>query len=330
MDIFINSASAISPIDSFDNSNVTWEQPEQTDGWLKCVEPVYKQYINPGKLRRMARVVRMGVATGLMALKDAQVEEPDAIIMGTGLGCVLDTEKFLQQIVQNTESLLNPTAFIQSTHNTVSGQIALLLGCHNYNFTFTQKDISFESALLEAIMLMNEGDATNVLVGSVDEMTPDTYQLIEKAGCVKAIDNINGYIPGEGAAFFTLANEQTESTLAKLKALQISYNIESFNELSSFVQAFVEQQGISIDEIDLLVSANNDTASDAKWHEAVKNILPDNIRVINSKKYSGEHDSASSFAMWVAARQFNSSVKNVLVYNTNQGNSHSVILLSKC
>ena len=52
---------------------------------------------------------------------------PDAIITGTGLGCLEDTEKFLTAMVTNKEEFLTPTSFIQSTHNTVSAQIALLL-----------------------------------------------------------------------------------------------------------------------------------------------------------------------------------------------------------
>lgn len=329
MDIFINSASAISPIESFDKNDIDWEIPEITDGWLKCVEPVYKQYINPGKLRRMARVVRMGVATGLQALKDANIEQPDAIVMGTGLGCVLDTEKFLQQIIENNESLLNPTAFIQSTHNTVSGQIALLLGCHNYNFTFTQKDVSFESALLESEMLIKDNEADSVLVGGVDEMTTNTFQLINEAGCVQSAENKKGYIPGEGAAFFILSNEKSDNSIGKIKGISLSFNISNPAELKEFVSSFINEQGLNSNQIDMLVSGNNCSKSDEKWHAVLEELMPDSKKM-NSKKFGGEHDTASAFALWVATQQLSDEVEHILVYNTNQGKSHSVLLLSKC
>lgn len=60
-----------------------------------------------------------------LAMKDANVESVDAIITGTGLGCIEDSEKFLKSILDNKEEFLTPTSFIQSTHNTVGAQIAL-------------------------------------------------------------------------------------------------------------------------------------------------------------------------------------------------------------
>lgn len=55
------------------------------------------------------------------------VGKVDAIITATGLGCLADTEKFMNALMDNREQMLNPTAFIQSTFNTVGAQLALLL-----------------------------------------------------------------------------------------------------------------------------------------------------------------------------------------------------------
>ncbi len=45
---------------------------------------------------------------------------PGAIITGTALGCLEDTVTFLTRMIELNEELLPPTAFIQSTHNTVA------------------------------------------------------------------------------------------------------------------------------------------------------------------------------------------------------------------
>ena len=79
--------------------------------------------------RRMSRVVKSGVAAGIESLLEfgdrAAVE---AVVTATGLGCIADSEKFLDSLIANEERMLNPTPFIQSTFNTVGAQIALLDG----------------------------------------------------------------------------------------------------------------------------------------------------------------------------------------------------------
>ena len=81
-------------------------------------------------------------------------------------------------MIELNEEMLPPTAFIQSTHNTVAAQIALMLKCHAYNNTFVHKGISFESALLDGIMLMRDNEASNFLVGAIDELTDNSYIIL--------------------------------------------------------------------------------------------------------------------------------------------------------
>ncbi len=93
--------------------------------------------------RRMSRIIKMGVCAAMKCLQDAEIKNPDAIITGTGMGCIEDTGKFLSSYIENEEKLLNPTPFIQSTHNTVGAAIALMLKCHNYNNTLWSQGIFF-------------------------------------------------------------------------------------------------------------------------------------------------------------------------------------------
>ena len=76
-----------------------------------------------------------------------QVEMPGGIIVGTAYGCLQDTEIFLTTMIEYNEEMFTPTAFIQSTHNTIGAQIGLMLQCHNYNNAFVHSGFSFESAL---------------------------------------------------------------------------------------------------------------------------------------------------------------------------------------
>ena len=130
----------------------------------------------------MGLILKRAIAVSLTALKDAEIECPDAIFTGTGLGCMENTENFLSAMCRDGEEMLPPTYFMMSTHNTISSAVAILLRCHGYNCTYSQKDISFESALLDAFIQLQAGRMGNALVGSHDETTPDTYRLLRGAG----------------------------------------------------------------------------------------------------------------------------------------------------
>ena len=132
MEAYINGLSAISPQNTFSEDTLLAD-PVGYSGVrsLRCIEPQYSAYIDPMASRRMSRIIKMGVCSAMKCLRDAGISNPDAIITGTGMGCVEDTGKFLGSIFENEEKLLNPTPFIQSTHNTVGASIALLLKCHN-------------------------------------------------------------------------------------------------------------------------------------------------------------------------------------------------------
>lgn len=150
--------------------------------YLSANEPDYKSIItNVALRRRMSRIIKMGVACGLECISTLPSEKVHAIITATGLGCLADTEKFLNTIIENEEQLLNPTPFIQSTFNTIGAQIALLRQIHAYNMTYVHRGLSFESALLDGMMRIWEGDE-NVLVGAIDEITPNSHAIQQRLG----------------------------------------------------------------------------------------------------------------------------------------------------
>lgn len=127
--------------------------------------PAFAELIPAAQLRRMSQIMKLGVFAALKAHQLAGKPVLDAIITATSKGCVTDTAKFL---VSYNENAVSPTAFIQSTHNAIAGQIALILQSKAYNFTYTQAQKSFEAAFLDAQMLIAEG-AANVLCGWFEE-----------------------------------------------------------------------------------------------------------------------------------------------------------------
>lgn len=161
--------------------------------------------------RRMSRILKLGVSVGMEAILRAAPVQIDAIITATGLGCLDDSEKFLKAILTNDEELLPPTPFIQSTFNTMGAQIALMCGNHGYNMTYSHRGRSFETALLDATMQLQDDDIKNVLVGAVDVKTPTQEKIMERMGFTR-----NGATLGEGTHFFVVSSEPAENCLGKI------------------------------------------------------------------------------------------------------------------
>ena len=137
----------------------------------------------------MGKLMKSSLLSSLEALKQAGVETPDAIITGTTYGCLENSERLLLQIKSEGESMLKPTYFMQSTHNTISSNIAIKTHCHGYNVTYTQGNKSIEWAILDAEMLLASGKASTVLVGWHDESTPFFNAFLEQSG-EKAIPSV--------------------------------------------------------------------------------------------------------------------------------------------
>ena len=308
MPAYIQSAEAISPQPTFASGGFLDEIRLPDTPYFTCINPDYRQYINPVSLRRMSRVIRMGLTASKVCLEHAGVDQPDAIITGSGLGCVQDTVRFLNQVIENREQLLNPTAFIQSTHNTVSGQIALMLACRNYNLTFSQKSISFETALLDAIMLLEEKGGGYILVGGVDEIVEESYDLMRRSGCITPgpaenimEDRAEGAVAGEGATFFLLSDKSGKGSLARIDDLEIIHSCHGFNELKELLGSFLQRNGLSLNEIDLLVTGKNGDARFTGIYDQVNSLFEGSLAA-GYKHLVGEYDTASAFGTYLAAR----------------------------
>ena len=230
--MYIRAASCISAQESFNHSLFTNAPLQYVEKILPFAEPSYKNFFDVKQLRRMSKVVRTGVATALRCLKDAGINEVDAIVSGTSYGCMQDSEKFLKNMVLQDEHALSPTEFMQSTHNLVSAQIALILKCNKYNTTYAHRGFSFEHALIDAMLLIQEKQAENVLAGSAEEMTEFSYDFLTRLGLFKQKrvsnlelfnTNTRGSIAGQGSAFFLLSGNSSANDYAQIDGIELIY-----------------------------------------------------------------------------------------------------------
>lgn len=139
-----------------------------------------RNYVKPLEIRRMGKIIKSSLLSSLQALEQAGIECPDAIITATSLGCLENSERLLVQLHEEGEAMLKPTYFMQSTHNTISSNIAIHTKCNGYNMTYTHGNQSLEWALRDAKMLLRSGKVCSVLVGLHDETTMMWRSFMER------------------------------------------------------------------------------------------------------------------------------------------------------
>lgn len=349
--VYINSAACISVQDTLNEHFFQNLKPENSTQIVKAIEPNYKEFIPPAMSRRMSKTVKMSSVASHFALKEAGIEKPDAIIVGTGMGCSQDSEKFLKNVLENNEEFLTPTYFIQSTHNTVAGQIALGLQCHAYNFTYVNTSSALEFSFLDAKLQINDGEADNILVGSTDEQTDRTMALYKLNNTIKKDENFpvdylqsttDGVIWAEGASFFVLGKNKTEKSYAQLKDIKISSRLD-VAEIQQFIEDFLAKNDLTNNDIDAVILGFSGDAKSDVYYTEIMDLFNDSA-LLYYKHLSGEFNTASGFSTFMACHILKNQeipevmmintvkkegIKNILLYNHLGGNDHSLVLLEK-
>jgi 3-oxoacyl-(acyl-carrier-protein) synthase len=351
MQAYINSIGIISPQHTYDGSFLQAPLNESTGFFMTCIEPSYKDFINPVKLRRMSRILKMGLGASSICMNNLGDTEIDAIVVGTGYACIIDLVKFLESMVDENEQSLSPIPFINSSHNTVAGQIAMMKNIKGYNTTYCNRGNSFEYALTDALMLIREGEAENVLVGGIDEYSSHNYIMLDmeniwRKEAVSNLDLFNSYKPGtingEGAGFFVLGKNESENSFARITGVR-AFQGKKDQDISFVINEFLEKNDTGISEIDVVIlGKNGDILTDEIYTDLEKNLFSEDTHIVYYKHLCGDYPTSSAFATWLSAnilktgtipaavtfRKGNSaSFRKILIYNHFKNINHSLILL---
>lgn len=344
--LYIHDISCVSPQHTFPDVQLE-DLNESSDNKLKVVESSYEG-IPPNILRRMGKAVRISVGAALPLLKNA--EQPDGIIIGTANGGMEDCIKFMNQIIQYDEGLLTPANFVQSTPNGLAAQLGLMKHNTGYNITHVHRGLSFENAVLDAQMMLNEFPKKKFLLGAADEISTYNYNVDFLGGWYKkeTVSNKELYqshtpasIAGEGAVMLLVSAEK-ENAIAAIKALHTIHSEDEklvIEELQVFLNKYCADE-----KPELLITGENGDSRFLKFYESAEKLMDEKTGVLRFKHMSGEYPTASSQAVWLACRflqkeaipghmvKKNSShkiIKNILIYNNYKGAQHSFILISQ-
>lgn len=351
---YINGVGIISPQKTFDNEQFLTGISQYDHNVLSCVTPDFKAYINPIQLRRLSRMLRIGLSAATICMRDARVESPDGIITATGYGFLEETEKFLKEVFERQEKQLTPTYFMQGTYNALAGLVALSTKCMGYNNTYVSKGFAFENAMQDAMMQLASNRKANFLVGAFDEAASVQYIINSREQHYKTepINNQNlfesetaGSIQGEGAAFFAVSGTPSDTTWCVLKDLHLVYRPNNADTLADALTAFLNDNETSFSKIDAWISG---VAGDIRRDQLIitlRNSLLSKTPEIRFKHLCGEYCTAITFALWLGAsvlkhqyvphivksstKPFPQRLDTILVVNHYMNRNYSFYLLQK-
>lgn len=253
---------------------------EHTEPYVRSLDPNFRDWLNPLESRRMGKILKRALVTAQKVMHDSGVLQPDAVITGTGLGCIENTELFLDQLCREGEEMLKPTYFMQSTHNTISSLISIHDHLHGYNTTYSHKSVSFDSALLDAFTQLRLGDIQTALVTGNDEMTPSYFSILQRAGYVGQ--------PGQVAA--------GETSVAMMLTTDPADALCEIEEVSMSVRGV--QQPFA--PADLLVMGTNGVPQNDQLYREVAQQMPGD-ETFEYKRLFGESYTVSGLGVYAAA-----------------------------
>ncbi len=253
--------------------------------YIRAQEPDTKGLIPPAEARRMSKILKRTVATAITALNESGIQHPDAIITGTGMGCMENSEKFLIDLCTHGENCLRPTLFMQSTHNTISSLIAIILRCHGYNNTYSHKELSFESALLDAWLQIKGGMIRNALVGAHDEVTPFMSLVMERTHPEYSLIS-------ETSMSAILSGGDGSGNICEIEDVCLLHRPD-IKELAATMSS--EKDSV------LMLGLNGNPLNDRPYEELLS-LLDYSPGILRYKNIFGENFSSSAMAFYSAAR----------------------------
>lgn len=250
---------------------------------LELIEPAYNDYIPPMQSRRMSKGLKMGLAAALDCIQQINYDASmlQAIEIGTAYGLLKDSETFLGNMITQEETALNPTPFIQSTHNTVSGAIALSLKAHVHNMTFTHKGHSFEHAMLDAELSLNNANDKMVLLGAVDERIAILENLVGTNNAKMGI--------GQAASFFLLSNQSTNA-IAKISTYK-TFKTNNNDQAAEHLKTITTHHDCTTGQCPKIV-----------WNSAQLQHINYTSKILDVSKIIGYNPTGSALALAIGAK----------------------------
>ena len=299
--MYIHRAACISPQKTYPEVDLA-EVVVPVNGFLSAIDPGHGR-IDRNAARRMSRPVRMGMTLAMEMV--APGDHIDGLIFATASAGNAAAMQFLKQISAYDEGLLTPGDFVQSSPHALAGQIASVLHTNCYTNTHVHGGSSFEHALTDAMLLLQEKPGAELLVGAMDEFSDYNHRIHIKAGWYDDRDSKNSNRPngesavgGEGCALFHI-NDRREAAVARIRSV-LTFHSNDARYVAARADAWLHEiLGPDAGPVALLSGVTGDEVT-RPVYDAVAGVIPQGSSIHRYKHLCGEYPTAGAFALWLA------------------------------
>jgi 3-oxoacyl-[acyl-carrier-protein] synthase II len=283
--------------------------PAQVPGDESVLEPIRvvpdlhaADHLGRKGTRNLDRTTVLGLVASKLALENdpsTVAEDPSrvGVVMGSSTGSVRSSAEFARDtFVQDEPYLVNPGQFPNTVMNCCAGQIAIWNSLQGINVTVAGGQLSSLFAMRYARNALNQDAASRLLVGGVEELSPQTAQAWHRSEALPP-----GTAVGEGCAVFIVEPEGSRPGVARLLACEVAFSGTADRRprlaegLTECVERALKRSGVSPEEVSLVALSAADAASAENRIEeralgAVLGEVPERVAV---KEIVGECYSAS-------------------------------------
>jgi 3-oxoacyl-[acyl-carrier-protein] synthase II len=308
--------SGIQPITHFDVSSFS----TQFGG------PVYgfeiTDYISKKEAKKMDKFIHYGIAAGIQAIKDAELEvteenaERIGVLIGSGIGGISGIENSYQAYLDGGPRKISPFFVPASIINMVSGNLSIMYGLKGPNYSIVSACSTGAHSIAEAAMMIRHG-RTDVMIAGGAEMATSPVGLGGFAAA-RALSRRNddpqgasrpwdrdrdGFVLSDGAGVIVLEEyEMAKARGAKIYAelVGIGMNSDAYHMTAPSVdgsgaakcmQLALRDGGINVDEVDYINAHGTSTpAGDVAETMAIKRAFGDHaykLCVSSTKSMTG-------------------------------------------
>jgi 3-oxoacyl-[acyl-carrier-protein] synthase II len=247
---------------------------------------------------------------------DLPEEEKPGVVLGTAFGSVESIANFWRVYLTEGNQALRPLEFPNTVINATGSFVNIRYLISDVSATISTGFNSSLDALIYAYDYIQNGYGEKLLTGGSEELGEFLYSGEEKSGSLSKTGKLqpfskngDGFVPGEGAAFFMIETlESAKKRSAKILAELVGFDsIFSKNEEdgSECYNRALKMAQIKPEQIDLVSSsANGNNTNDKKIFNIYKNVFGDrlkNVAVTSHKSFSGECYGASGALQLAAA-----------------------------
>ena len=268
--------------------------------------------------RRMSQFSQHAVTCARMALGHAGLaeipSERTAVTIATAFGPGGFTERLALQVLQKGGKFASPFLFTDCVANAAAGQIAIATGARGANLTICQREAGPLLAIAQATNDLRLGRADVCLAGSVDELQPLSYAILDRFRALarptardgkteelpRPFDTQrNGYLAGDGGTILVLEREQHAKARGARVLARVGDSARAFDptaprtghgrDSAALAARLQERLGPQLRTVDTVISsASGARRGDALEAEILRTVLPKLPQVLAPKSVTGE------------------------------------------